>query len=109
MTDETGEVSNLTRFARAKELQVPQTYANGFAAAISGADCQLVLERNGEPVAMLNISFTLAKTLALALGTMVSNFENATGQQLLTTHDVDSRFNQALAEDDEDRNDTIRH
>jgi hypothetical protein len=83
------------RMAKAIESGVPQIYANGFAATLTGSDAVIVLERVGQPVAILNLSYTMAKTLALALGRAVSDFERATGQQLLTTHDVDAKFKEA--------------
>lgn len=90
------------RYALAKQNGVPEIYANGFAVGLSGADGSVILERNGSPVAILNVSYTLAKTLALALGTAVSNFEQNTGQQLLTTHDVDRLFRKKVDEEKDD-------
>ena len=77
--------------------EVPKIYANGFSAALSNADVIIVFQRFGpKPVAVMNLWYTLAKTLAQRLGTLVSEFENnIAGQEILTTDRIDKAIGQA--------------
>jgi hypothetical protein len=69
---------------------VPQIYFNGFVSTISIGDVLTLLERNGKPVVVLNMSYTIAKTLAVSLGQIISQFESGVKRNMLTTHDVES-------------------
>lgn len=78
---------------------VPKIYANGFGVGLSNADVFVVFQKFGpKPVAVLNLSYTLAKTLAQRLGQVVSEFERAVGDQnILTTDRIDEAFRKAKA------------
>lgn len=80
------------RFQRALDAGVPQIYVNGFMNGLGTGDVHSVLERNGQPVAVLNMSFTVAKTFAQALAIVVSEVETRAGREMLTTHDVERIF-----------------
>lgn len=75
-----------------KDPEVAKIYSNGFTLGLSNADAYLLLKRSGQVVAMVNLSFTLAKTLHQKLGRMVAEFESRSGQALLTTEEVDGVF-----------------
>jgi hypothetical protein len=95
MSDEkrSKELDAQERVDRAKEdASVPQIYFNGFIDTLSTGDVLTVLERNGKPVVVLNMSYTVAKTLAVSLGQLVSQFESGVERNMLTTHDVESAF-----------------
>ena len=47
------------------------------------------LERNGKPEAMLNMSYTAAKSFAASLGQLVAILEERTGRDMLTTNDLE--------------------
>lgn len=64
---------------------IPHIYANGFVNALSNADIIVVLERQKSPVAVLNLSYTMAKSLAQKLSEIIKSFEKATGQTIMTT------------------------
>lgn len=89
MTD--GPEKALTdRFSEAlKSAAVPKIYVNGFAAGTGVGDVSIVLEVHGQPVAFLSMSYTVAKTLAIKLGLTMAEFEAKTGQQMLTTDEVE--------------------
>jgi len=80
------------RLAAAMSPMVPQIYANGFLTGMSSGDVYIALERNGQPVALLNLSYTVAKTLSLSLGRTIATLEDQANRQMLTTHDVESIF-----------------
>jgi hypothetical protein len=70
---------------------LPKMYCNGFTVAIGNADILLVLQNNQQPVAVLNMSFTIAKTLVQKLNGLVGMIETKSGNTIMTTDDL-SRF-----------------
>jgi hypothetical protein len=69
---------------------IPKIYANGFSVGMSNADIVVVFQRFGpNPVGVVNLSYTLAKTLAQRLGRLVAEFERQIGQDILTTDRID--------------------
>jgi hypothetical protein len=74
---------------------VPKYYVNGFANSLSSSDIIVVLETNGLPTAVLNMSYTVAKTLSQKLGVLVANLETLTGREMLTTDEIGT----AISED----------
>lgn len=88
MTMEAEQDINQQRFSNAQEAGVPALYFNGFANALTNGDVVTVLEVNGQPIATLNMSFTMAKTLAVSLAQVISELENATKRDILTTHEI---------------------
>lgn len=90
------------RVVRAIQANVPEIYFNGFLNALGTADVTVALERNGRPVAVLNMSFTVAKSLAAGLAQLVTAWEEAAGREIMTTHDLDVRLSKnAKAEPDQ--------
>ena len=89
--------SNITveLLQKAVESDVPRIYANGFGIGVGNADVVVVLQLNGVPVSVLNLSYTLAKTLAQKLGTVISEFEQNAAQNLLTTDRIDELMRDA--------------
>lgn len=73
----------------------PSIYFNGFVTSTTSGDGLLVLERNSKPVATLNASFTVIKTLAAALTQLIDNIEANSGRPIMTTHEMDAFFVQA--------------
>ena len=73
---------------------IPHIYANGFTNAFSNADVIMVLERNNSPVAVLNMSYITAKSLAHDLSRLIADFEKKSGQAIMTTDIVDRVLSQ---------------
>ena len=71
-----------------KNTNIPQLYCNGFALQASGLDTLMVLERNGLPVATLNMSFSSAKTLAQKLNELIDAIEKRTGRSIMTDEEI---------------------
>jgi len=74
--------------------EVPKIYANGFATGIGNGDTVVVLQQNTIPIAVLNLSFTVAKTLTLKLGNLIKEIEDKANTVILTT----DNFSEALSE-----------
>ena len=86
------------RIQEALESGVPSLYFNGFINAFSQGDIMCVLERNGQPVGILNMSFTVAKTLSTSLGQLIANLENVSDRPIMTTHEI-GNFLAAIPDD----------
>lgn len=71
---------------------VPKIYANGFALGMTNADAQVVLQLFGRPVAVVNLSYTLTKTLLEKLSQLVKQWEAKTGKEIQTTDAIDKAF-----------------
>lgn len=68
---------------------VAHIYANGFINAFGNADVVVLLQRNAQPVAVLNMSYTMAKSFAEKLTELIANFERQTEHDLMTTDIID--------------------
>ncbi len=77
--------------AAALSMPVPRIYINGFQIAQSWSDVMIVAQTNGGPTAVLNLSFTTAKSLAIALTQVVETLEASTAQPIMTMEDVQTR------------------
>ena len=90
----TTEATDAALKAALQDAGIPKVYANGFALGLGNADVFIVFQRFGpNPVAVVNLSYTLAKTLAQRLGWVVSEFERVIGEQnILTTDRIDEAF-----------------
>lgn len=88
-------LTNDERLNRAIEDEsVPRFYFNGFVFGTGQADIVAVIERNNAPVAVINMSYTVAKTFALKLGQTIAAFEESTGREMLTTDEVQAKLTQ---------------
>lgn len=66
-----------------------QIYFNGFSVTVSQPDVLIVLQRNNEPVVVLNTSHKTAKTMVELLSRILESFENNTEQSILSFQDMD--------------------
>lgn len=71
---------------------IPKLYANSFVTAVGQGDLLIVLQQNGVAVSTLNLSYTVAKTLALKMQEAIRELENASGNTIMTSGDVDQLF-----------------
>ncbi len=85
-----------------KDPDVPKLYANGFITGIGKGDISITLQRNAQPVAVLNLSFTVAKTLALKLGTVINDLEDKAQTEILTTEQFNKAFIEKPSETEEE-------
>jgi len=54
---------------------LPRFYANSFINALTDADVMTIFQANGQAVAILNMNYTVAKTLCNALSQAVGEYE----------------------------------
>ena len=81
----------ITAFAMA-DPSMARLYANGFTLGLTNADVYIVLQMFGRPIGVVNLSYTLAKTLSLKLQRLVKDCEEKTQQELATTDTIDRAF-----------------
>lgn len=67
-------------------------YFNGFAFTITPPDCTFVLTNNNQPVVLLNASHTITKSLAMALLSIINEFEKNNNQKILTLDEIESHI-----------------
>lgn len=70
--------------------EIQKIYSNGFAVAHSNSDVSIILQQHATPVGVVNMSFTLAKSLAQRLSEMINDIENRTGTPVLSTFEIDA-------------------
>ena len=68
--------------------EIQRIYANGFVSATGVGDITILLQNSGKPITILNLSYTVAKTLAIRLGALISQLEDSTGNTIMTTDDI---------------------
>lgn len=69
-------------------------YANGFVVMLGMGDVVIAFQQNGQPCSVLNLSYTVAKTLSIKLDEVIKNLENKTSQNIMTTDDIFKSLNQ---------------
>lgn len=72
--------------------ETAEIYVNAFSLAHGNADVTLKFQRNAKTVLFLNMSFTLAKTLAQLLGGQIQSLESTADIEIQTTADFDKAF-----------------
>jgi hypothetical protein len=70
-------------------------YFNGYAVAWSPTDITIILLLNNQPIATLQTSPTIAKTLTKVMEGLIQDYENRTGQKVLTLDEVTSALSGA--------------
>jgi len=78
------------RITQGIKSEVEKIYFNGFALSIGTGDVIMVLERNQETVAVLNASYTVAKTLSIKLNGIIKKLEGATENTIMTTDHINN-------------------
>lgn len=80
---------------RAKELGVPKIYFNGFSSGLTNGDVYVVGQFHNEPNAVLSMSYTVAKTLAVSLSQIIAAIEERAGREIMTTKDIERIFSES--------------
>jgi hypothetical protein len=73
-------------------------YINGFSAGLSTGDIYVVLQRNGAEIGVLNMSYTVAKSLGDALNQLILSLEKRSERKIMTSNESA----EALSKPDED-------
>lgn len=65
-------------------------YANGFICGIGTGDIGIIFKNGNLHVGALNLSYTVAKTLAIKLGQIIADLESKTGNEIMITDKIAS-------------------
>jgi hypothetical protein len=77
---------------------VPLIYANSFAIVQTSSDVSIIMMANGNPAAMISLSYTSAKSLIPDLQTAVATFEEVSGQKIKTINELNPAMEKKLRE-----------
>ena len=69
---------------------IPNIHFNGFISSLGTGDVFIVLENNNKPVAILNASYTVAKTFAAKLNGLIARLEERSGNSIMTTDEIEA-------------------
>lgn len=78
-------------FAQLAALPIPQFVFNGFTNNMTPGDISSVLGFGPRPLAILTMSPVMAKTYAIALLALVSEYEKESGQPVMTVQQFNER------------------
>jgi predicted ThiF/HesA family dinucleotide-utilizing enzyme len=90
MKDKPPSVAEALRAA--KQGGAPEHYTNGCTLGLGSSDIVILLERNNDPVAIVNLSFTSAKSLAVGIGALIAQIEERAQREIMTSNDIDGFF-----------------
>ncbi len=90
----------LEQINEALESDCPKIYFNGFGSALGTGDVTIVLHQNTKPVAVINTTYTVAKTLSSRLNQLIQSLEKSAKTTILTTDDIKEAF-KSSGKDDE--------
>lgn len=71
-----------------QDYDVPKIYSNGFIIGLSQNDITVLFQLNGKPTAVMNLSYTTAKTLSMILANTIKGLEEKTGNTIMVSDDV---------------------
>ncbi|MBF0553330.1 MAG: hypothetical protein HQK96_02095 [Nitrospirae bacterium] len=71
---------------------IPKIYFNSASCVLHPGDISMVLEVNESPVAVINMSLIVAKSVAALLGSMIADVEETTGSKIMMFNDMQTAF-----------------
>jgi len=71
---------------------VPKIYANAVTVLLSNGDVAILLKQNSEVVGVLNLSYTVSKTLANTLNGAIAELETTTDQHIMTSDEIGQKM-----------------
>ena|SRR5688572_26237371 len=78
---------------------LPVIYFNGFVNTIGSGDVLIILKRHEKPVAVLNVSYSVAKSMATKLGGIIASFEQKIGNVIMTTDEINQKIKEGQPND----------
>jgi len=81
---------------------LPGVYFNSFINTLANGDVAIVLKRNNRPIAVLNASYTVAKSFGLKLTELIQILETKTDHVIMTTDDINAAMQKEEADEGND-------
>ena len=76
--------------------KVPSFYVNGFMNAYYTSDIIIVFTKNRKNEVIINMSYTLAKSLAGRLTNLITAFEKRTSHEIMTTEYITAKMQESI-------------
>jgi hypothetical protein len=74
---------------------LPQYYVNSFTVTLGTGDVLIVMKRNGRPLASMQVSYTVAKSLIEVLNGLIARLENRTGNTIMTSKFIEQKMQES--------------
>lgn len=71
-----------------KDDSIPKIYMNNFQIAVGTGDVVILAQNGPKRVGVVNLSYTIAKTLSIKLQGLIRHLEKQTGNTIMTTDDI---------------------
>lgn len=78
--------------------QIPSIYANGFGIISSASDLSLVMMINNNPVAVVSVAYTTAKSMMDDIAKALNQYERATKTKVKTINEIAEDLKTVLGE-----------
>ena len=78
--------------AAVSDENLPKLYGNSFSLAMGTGDITILLKNGSKPTAIINLSYTTAKTLSVKLNDTICYLESKSGNKIMTTDDIEQVF-----------------
>ena len=72
--------------------QIINIYGNAFICFNTNADMGIIIQKNNKAIAIINLSYSTAKTLGEKLTNMVRDFEKTTDHTIMTINIIDEKL-----------------
>jgi hypothetical protein len=72
-----------------RDPDIPKLYANAFECALGTGDVALLLRNADKTVGIVNVSYTVAKTLSRRLNELITFLESKSGNPIMTSEQVE--------------------
>lgn len=79
---------------------IPKIYTNNFDIALGTGDVVVILKNASNVVGVVNVSYTIAKTLSLKLQGLIRLLEKQTGKVIMTTEEINKSLQPGPGKDD---------
>ncbi len=70
------------------DRDIPKVYANNFDLALGTGDIAVILKNGQETVAVMNLSYTVAKTLSVKIQELIRVLEERLGHAVMTSDEI---------------------
>ena len=71
-----------------ESVEVPKLYANSFSCALGIGDVAILLKNGNKAVGVVNMSFTIAKTLSIKLQELIAFLEAKSGNRIMISDEI---------------------
>jgi hypothetical protein len=86
---ENAHAADIQRALQSPDL--PQYYVNSFTVTVGTGDVLIVMKRNNQQIGMIQVSYTVAKSLGEVLSDVIAGLEKVTGHEIMTSKYIERK------------------